>query len=606
LKCCSSTENIYYLSFASFKPAILNPFALPPIIAFATALTLLTSPLYSQCLCTTADEDVTISSGWPKTFPVGSGNDDIWDFEIIDANDDGIAEGYIVAGAADMGSPDGMNIHIKRLNANGIEYTGGSWPIDVTDEQNNVDAAYAVEITSTGHILVCGSKKTNKYAPAAPPYKNKNAWVMKYDFDGTAASGWPAGGIEYGGEGDDEAFDIKEDLDGKYIVVGVAELGTDDVPTNAQGDGDYWVFKLNQNGTIITNRNKVYFGDNSAEGTDYARSVAVDCNTGEYIVSGFCKSCAPEEDDHSQLFLLKVPVNFGTEDSETYGFDGIPTHNDDYGSYNVIQTQATLGSCTSGDGFFSLGLQHPPGTYGCYDGGHDFWAVKTDDSLDPDLAFDDECFNADYGQAYGGKVKDNGHSAVQICDGFLLAGITNSNNKAQTNCSTCQVACNHYDCSDAVSEDIWIAKINGTGTLIWDESLGELNKNDGAYCIKQVSENEFVVAGYTTAGTNNRDWYMVKFEITDCQERLSSESIGNDILSVYPNPSAGTIKVSLRLSDLFTQEAAIMILDQTGKVFFSSEANIEYGILDVQLSANQLSFRFLLVKSCCFGQHLSN
>jgi hypothetical protein len=132
---------------------------------------------------------------------------------------------------------------------------------------------------------------------------------MKCNLDGTDATGWPSGGIEYGGDGDDEAYDIKAVSSNSYIVAGMAGLGTDDVATNAQGDGDYWVFNINGTGTIITGRNKVYFGTNGNEGNDYARSIAIDCYSGEYIVSGFCKSCAPEGDNHSPLLLLKIPAN---------------------------------------------------------------------------------------------------------------------------------------------------------------------------------------------------------------------------------------------------------------------------------------------------------
>jgi hypothetical protein len=158
------------------------------------------------CLCTSTDEDVAIASGWPKTFVSSTGDDVIWDAEPIDVNEDGTVDGYIVAGSVDAGGSVGKNIYVRRLNANGAEYTGGSWPIN-EDGQNNVDAAYAVEITPDKKILVCGSKRTSYFNLLG--IKNKNAWVMKYNLDGSAATGWPAGGIEYGGDGDDEAYDIK-------------------------------------------------------------------------------------------------------------------------------------------------------------------------------------------------------------------------------------------------------------------------------------------------------------------------------------------------------------------------------------------------------------
>lgn len=539
------------------------------------------------CLCTSADDDITIAGGWPKTFVNSAGDDVIWDVEPIDVNEDGTTDGYIVAGSVDAGGSEGKNIYVRRLNANGTEYTGGSWPIN-EDGQNNVDAAYAVEITPDKKILVCGSKRTSHFNLLG--IKNKNAWVMKYNLDGTNATGWPSGGIEYGGDGDDEAYDIKAVSSNSYIVAGMAGLGTDDVPTNAQGDGDYWVFNINGTGTIITGRNKVYFGTNSNEGNDYARSIAIDCNTGKYVISGFCKSCAPEGDDHSQLLLLKIPANFGTEDSELYGYDG--ENLDDYGSYQVIQTQQTLGDCTVGDGFLSIGLQHP--NPGCYGGNHDFWAVNTQDDLSEDTNFNDECVNANAGQAYGGKKKDNGHSVVQICDGYLLAGITESNNK-KLSCDLCQVSCNHYDCTDIVTEDIWLAKISGTGELVWNESIGT-SGNDGAYVLKYVEGDSYIVAGYTTSSNGDKDWYLVKFSIPDCSERLTAEDHPTNQLSTNPNPSTGSFSVALQLSDKINESVWLQILDVAGKEISAHEAMISDGSLQQQILSNELQSGFYLAR----------
>jgi hypothetical protein len=563
------------------------------------ALCFLKHPALSQCLCTSADEDVTISSGWPKSFDFAGYNDEIWDLEPFDLNNDGTIDGYIVAGAADMGVPDGKNIAIKRLYPNGAEYTAGDWPLEPIDGQNSTDAAYAVELTTSGHILVCGSKRTNTKNPGGS--KNKNVWVMKYNFDGSPASGWPAAGIEYGGDGDDEGFDIKEALDGNsYIIAGLATAGTDDVPSNAQGDGDYWVFQITTSGTLISNRNKVYFGTNTAKGNDYARSVIVNCTTGHYIVSGFCKSCAPEGDNHSQLLLLKIPTNFGAETSISYGYDiNFPLLFDDFGSYNVIHSQQNFGGCSAGDGFISIGLQHP--NPGCYGNNHDFWTVKTDGSLVADVNFDGQdgvgtgCVDADAGVAYGGFKKDNGHSIVQICDGYLLAGITLSNNKKAT-CSICLVECNHYDCTETATDDLWLVKISNEGELVWEESLGE-GGNDGAYVIKRVSDNSYIIGGFIyNAASGNKDWYLVKFEIDGCTERLSNDGAIDQTLSIFPNPSDGSLTVSLRAPEKGQQKAIIEVFDVAGKVKLTDHAQINNGLLEKQLSINNFSAGFYRVK----------
>jgi hypothetical protein len=261
-----------------------------------------------------------------------------------------------------------------------------------------------------------------------------------------------------------------------------------------------------------------------------------------------------------------------------------------------------LDDCTEGDGFLSIGLQHPDVSYGCFGGQHDFWAIKTDDDLASDNRFDgglNGCVNADYGVAFGGKKKDNGHSAVQMCDGYLLAGITESNNKKQS-CSLCQVSCNHYECTETPTEDIWLAKIDGSGELIWNESIGT-SGNDGAYVVKSVSADTYIVGGYTTSSNADKDWYLVKFSIIDCGERLSSEVASLNQTSIYPNPTNGTFTISLGLANEINELASIEILDLAGRIVTTDEIAIHGSMLKKQISVMKLPSGFYWIRISAGG-----
>lgn len=462
--------------------------------------------LKAQCTC---DAPSNISINWSK--PIDVGIDDVcWDIIPIDDDQDAVADdGYIVVGSVNSdagGANSGMDIYIARLNTAGTTivwdeaWDGGMSPA-------NQDVAYSIIQTSTGHILIRGSAATNHFGSSV----NRNAWVGKMDVDGNWVNGWPK---QYGSTGDDIAYDIAEDLSGNYVIAGTASASGNDLGSQTvHSDGDYWVFKIGATGYLNTNYSKVYYGSNS--GNDYARSILVDCSTGQYIVSGFCKSCDPQNTLHSQANILKIPTNFGTPDyNETYGYNG---SNQDFGSYGLIQPHSTFGTCAVTpdplDGFLTIGIQHPAD--GCFGGQHDFWLVKTDNVL-ADVDFSEACVDADAGGAYGGKLKDNGHSVVQACEGYLLAGITKSNNLDLT-CSNCQVQCNHYDCDEDETEDIWLVMVNSeTGEYIWDESLGA-SGDDGAYSIKRVHDGSYVVAGYLTNANGDTDFYIVNFEIvTTC------------------------------------------------------------------------------------------
>jgi hypothetical protein len=271
------------------------------------------------------------------------------------------------------GGNNGMDIYIARLNAAGTTviwdetWDGGMSPA-------KQDAGFSVIQTTTGAIIICGSTATNYFGSGI----NRNAWVGKMDVDGNWISGWPK---QYGTTGDDIAFDVAEDLSGNYVLAGTASANGNDLGTQTvNSDGDYWVFKIGTTGYLNTAYSKAYSGTNSLGGNDFAKSIAVDCSTGHYIVTGFCKSCAPTTDTHSQMYLLKIPTNFGTPVDETYGYD---TEFIDFGGFDIIQPNETFGECAESpdplDGFLTVGIQHP--SDGCFVGQHDFWLVKTDNSL---------------------------------------------------------------------------------------------------------------------------------------------------------------------------------------------------------------------------------
>lgn len=543
------------------------------------------SVLYSQdCLC---GDPENISVIWSKTFDIEI-DDAAWDFvEIDDGDTDAIHNnGYIFVGSVnddENGLNNGMDIYIARLSADGNTIVWDeTWDGGMSPAKQ--DVAYSVIQTSTGAIVISGSTATNYFGPGI----NRNAWVGKMNVDGEWISGWPK---QYGSTGDDIAYDVAEDQSGNYVLAGTASASGNDLGTQTvHSDGDYWVFKIGATGYLNSAYSKVYYGSNTSGGNDYAQSVAVDCNSGDYVVSGFCKSCAPATDDHSQLYLLKIPSNFATPDDIVYGYDGDFI---DFGSFDVIQAQATFGSCSVGDGFLSLGVQHP--SDGCFLNFHDFWVVITDDEL-VDLPFTEACVDADAGGAYGGKKNDNGFSSVQACSGFLLTGNTSSNN-LKSSCELCQVECNHYDCTETATDDIWLVKISNEGELVWEESLGE-GGNDGAYVIKRVSDNSYIIGGFIyNAISGNKDWYLVKFEIDGCPQKLSNDGAIGKTLSIFPNPSDGSFTVNLRAPENGDQKAIIEVFDVAGKVKLRDNAQLNDGLLEKQLSLKNLSAAFLLGKS---------
>lgn len=118
----------------------------------------------------------------------------------------------------------------------------------------------------------------------------------------------------------------------------------------------------------------------------------------------------------------------------------------------------------------------------------DYWIVK----LNTNGAIE-------WQKSLGGTAKDVANSIEQTYDGgYIVAGSSNSNNGDVTG--------NHG------FEDYWIVKLDSTGAIQWQKSLG-LKYIDNAYSIQQTLDSGYVVAG-TTGGTDGdvtlSDFFIVK------------------------------------------------------------------------------------------------
>ncbi|MBS1658536.1 MAG: T9SS type A sorting domain-containing protein [Bacteroidetes bacterium] len=111
-------------------------------------------------------------------------------------------------------------------------------------------------------------------------------------------------------------------------------------------------------------------------------------------------------------------------------------------------------------------------------GWNDYWIVKLD-SLG----------NIQWQKSLGGSNDEYVHSIHQTIDGgYVVAGSSNSNDGDVTG--------NHN------SEDYWIVKLDSTGNIQWEKSLGG-TYGDKAYDIQQTSDTGYIVVG--ASGSNDGD-----------------------------------------------------------------------------------------------------
>ena len=113
--------------------------------------------------------------------------------------------------------------------------------------------------------------------------------------------------------------------------------------------------------------------------------------------------------------------------------------------------------------------------------------------------------NIQWQKSLGGAYHDAAYSITQTSDGgYIVAGVAVSNNGDVTN--------NHG------AGDYWIVKLDGSGNIQWQKSLGGSSADD-AYSIQQTNDSGYIVAGASSSNdgdvTGNHglsDYWVVKLD----------------------------------------------------------------------------------------------
>jgi hypothetical protein len=112
--------------------------------------------------------------------------------------------------------------------------------------------------------------------------------------------------------------------------------------------------------------------------------------------------------------------------------------------------------------------------------------------------------NSEWNITLGSQKINRLFSAAKAADGFVLAGLTQTQDDAPAN--------------------IWLTKINNNGNLLWNKIYNTPN-DDAARAIATLDGNTFFVAGYSdTSGDGNFDFLLLKIDADGNQ--LSSQTYG--------------------------------------------------------------------------------
>lgn len=405
--------------------------------------------------------------------------------------------------------------------------------------------------TNDGGYIVTGS--TESYGTGG-----RDIYLIKTNEYGNAI--WTK---TFGGSGDDQATCIQKTNNNGYIIVG---------RTSSFGSGSIDVFciKTDQNGDTLWTR--TYGGTESDDG-----SGIIQTNDNCYLIVGATSSLGA---GLSNVYCIKIDVNGDTLWTKTYN-----KKNSNYGAsviqtvdngYLIVGTTSNLGVPNSKDGYIikinSVGdtlwtntitgigddwaftaLELSDGNYilsgatnSFGSGGYDIYLTRLDN-----------IGNVIWMKTYGG-VEDDWGGIFQKTDdnGYVILGNTYS-----------------YGLGIA---DIYLIKTNEYGDTLWTKTFGGTGDDWGS-CVKQTTDNGFIISGYTNSFGNAYDVYLIKTNasgVVGFQQIISP----NTKCNVFPNPNHGIFSIILDKQN--NSNVLIQIFDINGKKVYSktgfNQVNTEF------------------------------
>lgn len=342
-----------------------------------------------------------------------------YDFGLtVDAAADG---GFLVVGYTEgMAGGDfsdcpsnGIDVLVMKLNANGeTEWQrcmGGS----AHDRINSVKAT-----PDGGFVLVGNSNSTNGDLTANQG--SFDAWVVKLDASGTTQ--WQR---SMGGSSGEAFHSVALTTDNGYALLGYTGSSNGDVTSN-QGNSDFWVVKLDANGTTVWQR--TYGGSASDEGHSIHAT-----SDGGYALAGQTRSNNGDvsgQHGEEDIWLVKIDGSGELEWQRCLGGAGEES--------NGLVTQLPSGNLVVSGNVSGNG-----GDVSGYKGGaQDIWLVEV--AAGGTLVWQ-RCLGGSGQDATAGGLTIGNHG------GIVLTGMTTSNNGDVSGYNGGWL-------------DVWVVKFAGDGT----------------------------------------------------------------------------------------------------------------------------------------------
>jgi len=357
------------------------------------------------------------------------------------------------------------------------------------------DVANAVVKTQDGGAAVLGYTQSINGDISDKTVEDFDFWILKLDAENNIQ--WSK---TFGGSEDDRGNDILQTKDGGFAILGYSKSSNLDVQGNA-GSQDFWMIKLDANGTISWSKTFGYLG------ADFGTTLLQTADN-SYLITGVLDVTASGGQGNSRnsqrhaggdIWAIKLSENGDLQWSKYFGgsFTDAP--------FGIVETEdhnfIIAGSSDSAD----VDISNNNGSY-------DFWVLKI--TSNGSLLWE---------RSFGGSEIDEARAITATNDGnFIIVGDTRSADKDVSN--------NHG------AADVWIIKMNTDGNLIWEKTIGG-SSFDVARSVARAQDNGFIISGssrslnegFTNQGQN--DALLLKI---DAEGNLVwKQTIGGDEIDYF-------------------------------------------------------------------------
>jgi uncharacterized delta-60 repeat protein len=419
---------------------------------------------------------------------------------IGEVNQAGAEFGCSVGTAGDVNGDGASDIIIgAHKYHNGEDFEGGAflfagvssaeqWAFKY--EWGSIGEGPSIQQTTDGGYIVGGS--TEYFGSGYDDF-----WVLKLNSNGTIA--WQK---TYGGSSADRVTSVQQTVDGGYIVAGYTN-------SFGMGSGDFWILKLNSDGTIAWQKT---YGRSSS---DLAFSIQQTIDGG-YIVAG----------GSGNFWVLKLNADGTISWQKTYGGRTSAS------AYSVQQS--------ADGGYIVAGTICETDAFGNCTGIFDMWLLKL--NSDGTIAWQ---------KRYGGSSSDHASSVQQTVDGgYIVAGATAS--------------------FGAGNYDFWVLKLNVDGTISWQKTYGGSGE-DKAHSIQQTVDGGYILAGTTySSSVGSQDMVILKLTTDGTvawQKTYNGSSSVNWLSSIQETTDGNYVLAGLsEVCPYGYSDLIVMKLDANGEI----------------------------------------